>query len=140
MPSDRDFCRLNPHCNQQKNKSKLVCSRCWDLLPRAWRQAIPKMQHNGYKGERREWEDRIERFFRLTEFPMPKVPCWPSPDVDNYDLARFEIKLMEYLHPEFDKSGDFTDTIKRVEELREQVLDKFRMEAAEKVRDELRSL
>lgn len=132
----RDFC-INPHCKQQKNSVKLVCSFCWDLLPRAWRVAIPKMQQHGYRGERKEWEERIKRFFRLTEFPMPKVPCWPGPELDNYDLARFEIKLMEHLYPELENEN-YMDSIAKVEQLREIILDRFRMEAAEKVRDELR--
>jgi hypothetical protein len=69
---------------------------------------------------------------------MPKVKCWPDADLDNYDLVKFEIKLMQHLYPELEDDGPPWDGIERCEWLKQQITERFQAEAAEVVRVELK--
>jgi hypothetical protein len=84
-----------------------------------------------------EWEIKVSRFFRLANFPLPKIEAWPNKEgYDELDCAYLEIKLMEYLYPEFEDDTSHS-SIDRAEILREKMWEKFQIEAAEEVRKEL---
>jgi hypothetical protein len=138
---------LNPHCPRQRRPTHAVCDKCWDILPKSWREAIPKDKHHGLhvgvappsptwpQTEKQLWELRISRFFHLTELPMQGTPCKKQ----QYDPEHqsFEQKLMKRLMQELEEIQDPQAGIIVCEKMRDILLESFRMEAAEPVRDEI---
>lgn len=80
----------------------------------------------------------IHRYFKLLEFPMPKVACWPDPELNEWDMARFETALIEYIMPELEDEDNHLSALERCEAIKNRLLEQYRSESAELVRDELR--
>jgi hypothetical protein len=127
----RKYCP-NPKCNRQIQRyDKLCCKKCWRLLPRQWRCAIPHksnvIKNNGLPGlkHRLQWEMRVQRLFMLLDHPTHE------------EFRSHARRMIEEMYKELEQNEDQDEAVNNAQYIKACHLEAFVMEAAEVVKNEL---